>query len=811
MFLQKTGLLLQSTITALLFCLFLTHFCKGQSQVIGPSQPIVATFGDDIILPCYLEPAYDATTVTVEWARPDLNPRFIYVSRSGHDLEKMKNPSYKGRTSMFIDELKHGNISLKISKVKPTDAGRYRCFTIELNKDTFMDLVVVSGAVPQPVTTLAGVDGKGGVELQCESAGWYPEPEVLWLDGDGNLLSAGPTETVRGPDDLYTVSSRVTVEKKHSNKFTCRVQQNNINQSRETQIHVPDDFFIFQSSNTSTIVGSAVCLVVSIILLILAVVLFVHTRRQNRTKRRKDVQVKSEEGVELMSDNTVSMKTLENKKQPESKRMEKEYDDIIKQLHQEKEERKKAENKVTSLKNELEKLKEEELNQKEQQRRKEAENAIQRLKEKLDMKKTEVKNKQTELQSLQEEKKKIQDDLQNLNKDLDTKITELKTIREELAKFFRLSFSSGKWKKKEDEKRIQTEIENLNKQLMTKNMEFQNKDKKSEEERVELKELLDDQQKMETELQIEEQKLKEYDDIIKPLQQETEERKKAENKVKMLKNDLKELEKKLKENEKKWMETERELEGKSSETNNQLQQEKEEKKKAENEVKTLKNELEELKRNNSETDNQLQQEKQKNETLNSRLEELEKLQDEKQKWMKTERELRGNYSETFNQLQQEKQKNETLNSRLEELQNEKKMATESVGELSTELENENKELEEISRTNSVSGRSTISPITVEEVHQNGLYIRLKNISSEEINLGDWKLKLLKNNRETDAYTIKESFKLQAGGILCISSQRYPSKPPGDVKQVWLDMMNWSPADKLQIYLISNNGETFRLL
>ena len=97
-----------------------------------------------------------------------------------------------------------------------------------------------SVAVSSPVISLSGIDKNSGrVVLQCNSTGWYPEPEVFWLDGEGNLLSAGPTETVRGPDDLYTVSSRVTVEKRHSNSFTCRVQQNHINQIREAQIHVP--------------------------------------------------------------------------------------------------------------------------------------------------------------------------------------------------------------------------------------------------------------------------------------------------------------------------------------------------------------------------------------------------------------------------------------------------------------------------------------------------------------------------------------------------------------------------------------------
>uniref|UniRef100_A0A3P8TIG4 Ig-like domain-containing protein n=1 Tax=Amphiprion percula TaxID=161767 RepID=A0A3P8TIG4_AMPPE len=357
------------TFTLLVFHLLLTHFCRGESQVIGPSQPIVASVGADIILPCHVEPTMDATAEILEWMRSDLNPRFVHVWRSGQDVMNARNPSYRGRTSLFINELKHGNISVKLSKVELSDEGTYECYIPKLDKQSFVKLIVVSGAVSQPVTTLAGIDGKGGVVLQCESAGWYPEPEVLWLDAEGNLLSAGPTETVRGPDDLYSVSSRVTVEKKHGNKFTCRVQQNNINQTRDTWIHVPHDFFVVQSCSTSTTVSLAVCMVVSIILFILAVVVFVHTRRQNRTKRREDVQVKCEEEALML------MKTLEKEKQPESKRVNKEAEVsllIDEERHQDQ-------------------LKEEELNPEEQQRKKEAENMIQRLKEKLDMKKNKFK------------------------------------------------------------------------------------------------------------------------------------------------------------------------------------------------------------------------------------------------------------------------------------------------------------------------------------------------------------------------------------------------------------------------------------
>uniref|UniRef100_A0A3P9AVA7 Ig-like domain-containing protein n=1 Tax=Maylandia zebra TaxID=106582 RepID=A0A3P9AVA7_9CICH len=211
----------------------------SESQVVGPHQPVVALVDDDVILPCHVEPAEDVTAEILEWTRSDLNPRFVHVWRSGQDLVNTRNPSYRGRASLFINELKRGNISLKLSKVKLSDEGTYECSIPLMEKKSFVKLVVGKSLL----ISLSGTgENRGGVVLQCESAGRYPEPELLWLDGDGNLLSAGPTETLRGPDDLYTVSSRVTVEKRHSNNINCRVQLKQISKSRETHKHVPGKY-----------------------------------------------------------------------------------------------------------------------------------------------------------------------------------------------------------------------------------------------------------------------------------------------------------------------------------------------------------------------------------------------------------------------------------------------------------------------------------------------------------------------------------------------------------------------------------------
>ncbi|KAK2899568.1 hypothetical protein Q8A73_012697 [Channa argus] len=270
----------------------LIHFCGGQSQLIGSLQPIVARVGDDIMLPCHVEPVMDVAAKTLEWTRPDLNNILVHVWRSGQELVKAKHPSYTGRTSLFTDELKHGNMSLKLSGVKLSDKGTYKCFIPDLRTQSIVE-VVVDAAAP-PVISFSGVDeSTSEVVLQCESKGWYPQPEVLWLDGEGNVLSAGPTETVRGPDDLYTVSSRVTVDKRHGHRFTCRVQQNIINQTRETHIHVPDDFFKVQSRCSTTTVGLAVSLAVSIMLSLLLLLLL--CKKKNMSKRNQMDEVESKD------------------------------------------------------------------------------------------------------------------------------------------------------------------------------------------------------------------------------------------------------------------------------------------------------------------------------------------------------------------------------------------------------------------------------------------------------------------------------------------------------------------------------------
>uniref|UniRef100_A0A0F8AVD7 Butyrophilin subfamily 1 member A1 n=1 Tax=Larimichthys crocea TaxID=215358 RepID=A0A0F8AVD7_LARCR len=406
--------------------LLLTHSCGGQSQVIDPSQPIVAIVGDDIILPCHLKiPAdVDALGMTVEWARPDLDPRFVHLRRGGVELLLEEHALYTGRTSLFINNLKCGDISLKLSKVKLSDAGTYKCFLPTLDTESVVQLAV--GSVSSPEVDMSTVSN--GVLLECKSKGWYPEPEVIWLDAEGNLLSAGPTETVRGPDDLYTVSSRVTVEK--SNSFTCRVQQKTITQTRETHIHVPAELFVVQSSSAVRIsISLFVCFI------FIGAVVFIMWRMRQTEKTKTDDLLMEDRRHGTISE---KMKHLDNRKEKleeDFQKKEEELKDVtemITTLTEQKKNLKDQREKLTSLQEDNTQILKTDIKKKEKR---------EKIKEDLEMRKREYKALLQNIEKLlettedliikiSERKAKIETDKEQMNKTL----KELEKEREETKK-----------------------------------------------------------------------------------------------------------------------------------------------------------------------------------------------------------------------------------------------------------------------------------------------------------------------------------------------------------------------------------------
>ncbi|XP_076839573.1 uncharacterized protein LOC143484634 isoform X2 [Brachyhypopomus gauderio] len=134
--------------------------------IVGPSAPLDVNAGEDLVLPCSLQPNISAVDMRVEWSRPDLTKanRLVHLYEDHEDRNKDQIKSYRGRTGLFNEELQKGNTSLKLSAVQPSDEGDYKCLIksgswyddITLQVTVEVHLKVVGPAVP--VVAVAGED-----------------------------------------------------------------------------------------------------------------------------------------------------------------------------------------------------------------------------------------------------------------------------------------------------------------------------------------------------------------------------------------------------------------------------------------------------------------------------------------------------------------------------------------------------------------------------------------------------------------------------------------------------------------------------
>uniref|UniRef100_A0A8C6U4B2 Ig-like domain-containing protein n=1 Tax=Neogobius melanostomus TaxID=47308 RepID=A0A8C6U4B2_9GOBI len=156
------------------------------STLVVPSQPLVVPVGSEVTLPCQLESVKDLRDLVVDWARHDLKPRYIHIRRDGWTF-------------------------------RLSDAGTYHCFIPQMNTRAEVTLHVGD------VSCLRESDQRplGSPELRCESRGWFPEPELVWLDSEGTVLTGARTEAQRGVnEETFSVSSRLSVEQSPGNSFT---------------------------------------------------------------------------------------------------------------------------------------------------------------------------------------------------------------------------------------------------------------------------------------------------------------------------------------------------------------------------------------------------------------------------------------------------------------------------------------------------------------------------------------------------------------------------------------------------------------
>ncbi|XP_067419826.1 butyrophilin subfamily 1 member A1-like [Emydura macquarii macquarii] len=230
------------------FIIFFLTFYVHQIEsapftVIGPDHPVIAIVGEDILLPCHLSPSMSAENMEVRWFRSEF-ASFVHLYQYGKDQYEQQMPDYHGRTQLLKDGIMDGNVPLRIVNIRLSDEGQYRCFVQDgvFYEEAVLELkVAASGSTPH-----ISVDGHqdGGIRVVCQSAGWYPEPEVLWRDLSGQPLSLSTETKSEEEHGFFEIKNSIIITENSNQDLSCSIRNTHLNQGKESITFYISDSFI---------------------------------------------------------------------------------------------------------------------------------------------------------------------------------------------------------------------------------------------------------------------------------------------------------------------------------------------------------------------------------------------------------------------------------------------------------------------------------------------------------------------------------------------------------------------------------------
>ncbi|XP_043384709.1 butyrophilin subfamily 1 member A1 isoform X2 [Chelonia mydas] len=228
---------------ALCLTLQVHRLVSAQFTVTGPDHPVTTSLGGLAILPCHLSPSMSAENMEVGWFRSQ-DSEVVHLYRGGQDQYGEQMLEYQGRTELLKDDITDGRVSLRIRDVRPSDDGHYTCFfQSSVSYDEALLELQVADLGSAPVISVEGHQD-AGIRVICRSSGWYPQPEVLWRDLQGQLLPSASEEISPEANGLFQTEIAIVLTEESNQKVSCCVRNPRLNQERESAISIAELFFL---------------------------------------------------------------------------------------------------------------------------------------------------------------------------------------------------------------------------------------------------------------------------------------------------------------------------------------------------------------------------------------------------------------------------------------------------------------------------------------------------------------------------------------------------------------------------------------
>uniref|UniRef100_A0A3Q4G7J4 Ig-like domain-containing protein n=1 Tax=Neolamprologus brichardi TaxID=32507 RepID=A0A3Q4G7J4_NEOBR len=202
------------------FFFFTTHwFIFFRLNADDVSLPVVADtevsciFMESCMLPC----SYSGSDVVIHWFQVSAGDLNVHSFYNNQDQLKLQSERFRGRTSLFNDQISAGIASLQLTKVEVQDEGRYNYEGADQKNTIFFSFLEA------PVHKVDVYQGENGIT--CRSEGIYPKPELTWSTSPPSSLTFKNTTTVNQTEQqLYNISSSLILSgSDHDLNFSCTV------------------------------------------------------------------------------------------------------------------------------------------------------------------------------------------------------------------------------------------------------------------------------------------------------------------------------------------------------------------------------------------------------------------------------------------------------------------------------------------------------------------------------------------------------------------------------------------------------------